>query len=78
MLAIEQRMEMDSFVSPLCVTQKMMMIRILDKGRDGGKCGLTENLGDVGIVHVGTVFQDLPTFVLCPDHEGIHGSLNMG
>ena len=38
---------------------------------------ITENFGNVGIVHVGTGFQDLPPLVFGPDHEGIHGSLNV-
>ena len=33
---------------------------------------LTENLGDVGVVHVGARFKDLATLVLGPDHEGVH------
>ena len=36
---------------------------------------LTQDLADGGIVHVGEGLQDPPALVLCPHHEGIHGSL---
>ena len=36
---------------------------------------LTEDLGDVGVVHVGARLQDLPPLVLGPDHERVHRPL---
>lgn len=41
-------------------------------------CHLTQDLADVGIVHVGEGLQDLPPLVLGPHHEGIHGPLDVG
>ena len=38
---------------------------------------LTEDLGDIRVVHVGAGLQDLLTLVLGPDHEGVHGSLDV-
>lgn len=32
----------------------------------------TENLADVGVVHVGEGLQDLSPLVLGPHHEGVH------
>ena len=41
------------------------------------KQSLTEDLGDVGVVHVGARLQDLPPLVLGPDHEGVHRPLDV-
>ena len=38
---------------------------------------LTEDLGDVRVVHVWAGLQDLLPLVLGPDHEGVHGSLDV-
>ena len=37
----------------------------------------SQDLGDVGIVHVRTRFQDLPPLVLGPHHERVHRSLHV-
>ena len=34
-----------------------------------------QDLGDVGVVEIGTRVQDLPPLVLGPDHEGVHWPL---
>lgn len=39
--------------------------------------GLTQDLADGGVVHVGEGLQDPPALVLGPHHEGIHGSLDV-
>ena len=36
-----------------------------------------QDLGDVGVVQLRAVVQDLPPLVLGPDHEGIHRSLDV-
>lgn len=38
----------------------------------------SQDLGYVGVVHVGARFEDLAAFVLRPHHEGVHGSLYVG
>ena len=40
--------------------------------------GLTQDLADVGVVHVGEGLQDLPPLVLGPHHEGVHWPLDVG
>ena len=39
--------------------------------------GHTETFGDLGIVHLGIVLSDLATLETRPDHEGVHGSLDV-
>ena len=29
-------------------------------------------------MHVGTILEDFPTLILGPNHEGVHGALNVG
>ena len=38
---------------------------------------LTEDLGDVAVVHVWAGLEDLPALVLGPDHEGVHRPLDV-
>ncbi len=38
---------------------------------------LTQNLGDVGVVHVWAGLEDLPPLILGPDHERIHRALDV-
>ena len=38
---------------------------------------LTENLADAGVVHVWEGLEDLPSLVLGPHHEGVHGPLDV-
>jgi len=39
---------------------------------------LTENFGNVGIVHVGARFENLAPLIFGPHHEGVHWSLHVG
>ena len=38
---------------------------------------LTEDFADVGVVHVGTGLEDLASLLAGPDHEGVHGPLDV-
>lgn len=38
---------------------------------------LTEDLGDVRVVHVRAGLEDLPAFVARPDHESVHRPLDV-
>lgn len=38
---------------------------------------LTQDLADGGVVHVRKGLQDSPALVLGPNHEGVHGSLDV-
>lgn len=42
-----------------------------------GSLSLTQNLADVGIVHVGEGLEDLAPLVLGPHHECIHWPFNV-
>lgn len=37
----------------------------------------TQDLADGGVVHVRESLQDPPALILCPNHEGIHGPLDV-
>lgn len=37
----------------------------------------TQNFWYVGVVHVRTRLQNLPSFVFCPHHERVHGTFNV-
>jgi len=37
----------------------------------------TEDLADIGVVHVGEGLQDLSPLVLGPNHEGVHRPLDV-
>ena len=39
---------------------------------------LTENFGNVGVVHVWELLKNLASLVFGPDHEGVHWPFNMG
>ncbi len=56
-------------MAPLYV--HLYLLGMIDRG------ALTEDLGDVRVVHVGTGLQDLPPLVLRPDHERVHRALDM-
>lgn len=41
-----------------------------------GVC-FTEDLADVGVVHVGESLEDLSPLILGPNHEGVHRPLDV-
>ena len=55
----------------------LLLVELLLHLRAHGLPAGAEDLGDAGVVEVGAGLQDLPPLVLGPDHEGVHGALDV-
>jgi len=56
---------------------RLLLVELL-LGLDGHRLpARTQDLRDAGVVQVGAGLQDLPPFVLGPDHEGVHRPLDV-
>ena len=56
---------------------RLLLVELL-LGLDGHRLpARTQDLRDTGVVQVWTGLQDLPPFVLGPDHEGVHRPLDV-
>lgn len=51
--------------------------RVLPLKADHVSVHLTEDLADVGVVHVGEGLENLSPLVLGPNHEGVHRPLDV-